>query len=160
MPRQREPGRVVRIPLGDGSVGWGRQLRSVRVEFYDRFDAEADAEQVDPHEVVGSEVAFTVAVMDRAFRRTSSWTLLDVVPLSQQEETEVYRSFKRDPFSGALSIYWENPDGSWGEDNATRAQCVGLERSAVWDPEHVEDRLRDHRAGRPNKRAESLALKD
>ena len=161
MPRQREAGRVVRIPLGDGFVGWGRQLRSgsVRVEFYDRFDAEADAEQVDPHEVVGSEVAFTVSVMDRAFRRTSSWMLLDVVPLSQQEQAEVYRSFKQDPL-GALSIYWEKPDGSWGEDKATRAQCAGLERSAVWDPEHVEDRLRDHRAGRPNKWAESLALED
>jgi hypothetical protein len=159
MPRQREPGRVVRIPLGDGFVGWGRQLRSVRVEFYDRFDAEADAEQVDPHDVVGGEVAFTVAGMDRAFRRASNWTLLDVVPLSQQEQTLVYRSFKQDPL-GALSIYWQKPDGSWGEDNATRAQCAGLERSAVWDPEHVEDRLRDHRAGRPNKWAESLALKD
>ena len=111
MPRQREPGRVVRIPLGDGFVGWGRQLRSVRVEFYDRFDAEADAEQVDPHDVVGGEVAFTVAVMDRAFRRASNWTLLDVVPLSQQEQTEVYRSFKQDPL-GALSIYWQKPDGS------------------------------------------------
>ncbi|MET9312336.1 hypothetical protein ABZX12_10940 [Kribbella sp. NPDC003505] len=61
MQRQREPGRMVRIPLGDGFVGWGRQLRSVRVEFYDRFDAEADAEQVDPHDVVGGEVVFTVA---------------------------------------------------------------------------------------------------
>jgi hypothetical protein len=157
--RQREPGRVVRIPLGDGFVGWGRQLRSVRVEFYDRFDAEVDAEGVDPREVVGGDVAFTVAVMDRAFRRTSTWTLLDVVPLSQQEETEVYRSFKQDPL-GALSIYWENPDGSWGEDKATRVHCAGLERLAVWDPEHVADRLRDHRAGRPNRWVESLALKD
>ena len=149
---------MVRIPLGEGVVGWGRQLRggSVRVEFYDRFDAE----QVDGREVVDSEVAFTVAVMDRAFRPTSNWTLLDVVPLSQQEEAEVYRSFKQEPLGGALSIYWEKPDGSWGEDKATRAECVGLERSAVWDPEHVEDRLRDHRAGRPNKWAETLAMKD
>lgn len=62
---------------------------------------------------------------------------------------------------GAVSsIYWEKPDGSWGEDSATRAQCAGLERSAVWDAEHVEDRLRDRRAGRLNKWAESLALKD
>lgn len=159
MSRQREPGRVVRIPLGDGFVGWGRQLRGVLVEFYDRFDAEADAEQVDRQEVVGSEVAFTVAVMDRAFRRNSSWQLLDVVPLSGQEQAEVYLSFKQDPL-GALSVYWEKPDGSWGEDSATRAQCVGLERAAVWDPEHVEDRLRDRRAGRPNRWAESLAMKD
>ena len=150
---------MVRVPLGDGVVGWGRQLRGVRVEFYDRFDLEGDAEVVDLLEVVGSEVAFAVAVMDRAFRRESVWTLLDVLPLSPQEESEVYRSFKQDPM-GALSIYWEKPDGSWGEDSATRAQCAGLERSAVWDPEHVEDRLRDRRAGRPNKWAESLALKD
>jgi hypothetical protein len=149
----------VRIPLGDEFVGWGRQLRSVRVEFYDRFDPEADAEQVDPQEVVAGEVAFTVSVMDRAFGRASTWTLLDVVPLSPQEETEVYRSFKQDP-RGALSIYWEKPDGTWGEQKATRAECEVLERSAVWDPEHVEDRLRDHRAGRPNKWAASLALKD
>src|SRR5688572_30254750 len=159
MSRRREPGRVVRIPLGDGLVSWGRQLRSVKVEFYDRFDAEAGADSVDLREVVGSEVAFTVAVMDRAFRRTSTWTLLDVLPLSQAEQSEVYRSFKQGP-QGGLSIYWEMPDGSWGEDSATRAQCTGLERSAVWDPEHVEDRLRDYRAGRPNKWAESLALKD
>jgi hypothetical protein len=150
---------MVRVPLGDGTVGWGRQLRSVRVEFYDRFDAEIDAEQVDPRDVTLCRGAFTIAVMDRAFRRTSGWALLDVVPLSEKEEAEVYRSFKQDP-RGALSIYWETPDGSYGEDSATRAACEGLERSAVWDPEHVEDRLRDHRAGRTNKWVESLAVKE
>lgn len=100
---------MVRIPLGDGTVGWGRQLRSVRVEFYDRFDAETDAEQVDPQEVARCGVAFTVAVMDRAFRRNGGWTLLDVVPLSEKEEAEVYRSFKQYR-NGALSIYWEKPE--------------------------------------------------
>ena len=158
--RNRQPGRVVRIPLGDGMVGWGRQLRNVRVEFYERFDAETDAEQVDPREVARCEVAFTVAVMDRAFRRNGGWTLLDVVPLSEKEESETYRSVKQNPVSGAVTIYWEKPDGSSGEDIATRAACAGLERSAVWDPEHIEDRLRDHRAGRPNKWVDSLALKD
>lgn len=153
--RQREPGWVVSIPLGDGLVGWGRQLRSVQVEFYNRFDATADAQEVDVPEVVGAEVAFTVFVMARAFRRTSNWALLEVVPLPQQVETLVYGSFKQDRTSGAVCIYWEKPDGSWGEDRATRAQCAGLERSAVWDPEHVEDRLRDHRAGRLNVWAES-----
>jgi hypothetical protein len=103
--------------------------------------------------------AHNVAVMDRAFRRNGGWMLLDVVPLSEREEAEVYRSFKQYP-NGALSIYWEKPDGSWGEDTATRAACAGLERAEVWDPEHVEDRLRDHRAGRANKWVESLALKD
>ena len=46
---------------------------------------ETDAEQVDPHEVARGAVAFTVAVMDRAFRRNGGWTLLDAVPLSEKE---------------------------------------------------------------------------
>ena len=109
-------------PLGDGTVGWGRQLRSVRVEFYDRFDDETDADARRSQEVTRDRVAFTVAVMDRAFRRTGDWALLDVVPLSEKEEAAVYRSFKQDP-DGALSIYFEKPDGSYGEANATRAEC-------------------------------------
>ena len=159
MTRQREPGRVVRIPLGDGSVAWGRQLRGAWVQFYDRFDDLADADAVALREVVDGEVAFRVAVMDHAFRRSSSWTLLDVVPLSRMEASQVYRSFKQDPL-GAISIYWQKPDGSWGEDGATREECAGLERAAVWDPAHVEDRLRDYRAGRLNKWVESLSLSD
>jgi hypothetical protein len=90
---------------------------------------------------------------------STSWTLLDVIPLNEREEMEVYRSFKQDALTGALSIYWEAPDGSWGEERADFERCVGLERAAVWDPEHVEDRLRDHRAGVPNKWVESLALR-
>ena len=157
--RLREPGRVVRIPLGDGLVGWGRQLRSARVAFCDRFDSVSDGERTNPQEVIDGDIAFAVSVMDRAFRRSSSWTLLDVIPLTERERSEVYRSFRQDALTGALSIYREAPDGSWGEDGADYEQCVGLEPAAVWDPEHVEDRLRDHRAGLPNKWAESLSLR-
>jgi len=42
---------------------------------------------------------------------------------------------------------------------ATKSECVGLERAAVWDPTHVEDRLRDHYAGRKNKWVESLKIR-
>ena len=161
MPRQRrrEPGRVLRIPLGDGYVGWGRQLRGVQVEFYARFDVVEGADNVTLREVVGGERAFALSVMDSAFRASSGWELLDVVPLSRDEEAETYRFFKQDSVSGALSIYWVAPDGSWGEDEAAAEQCADLERAAVWSPSHVEDRLRDHRAGRPNKWTESLAPK-
>jgi hypothetical protein len=41
---------------------------------------------------------------------------------------------------------------------AKRKECVGLECCAVWDPEHVEDRLKDHFAGIPNKWVQSMAL--
>jgi hypothetical protein len=29
-------------------------------------------------------------------------------------------------------------------------ECIALERVAVWDPVHVEERIRDHYAGRPS----------
>lgn len=45
-----------------------------------------------------------------------------------------------------------------GEEPASRQELEGLEVAAVWDPEHVEDRLRDHFSGRPNKWVESIRL--
>lgn len=45
------------------------------------------------------------------------------------------------------------------ENPATPEECAVLERAAVWDPGHVEDRLRDHFAGQSNKWVESLRLK-
>jgi hypothetical protein len=62
-------------------------------------------------------------------------------------------TFVRDAIGGGFLIYLRGVVRS-----ATRAECVGLERCAVWAPEHVEDRLRDHFRGRPNKWVESLAL--
>ena len=40
-----------------------------------------------------------------------------------------------------------------------RASSVWGWNAAVWDPQHVEDRLRDHFAGLPNKWVQSLALR-
>jgi hypothetical protein len=96
--------------------------------------------------------------MDSAFSQRSGWELLDVIPLSRDEEGQTYTSFKQDALSGALSLYWVAPDGSWGEDAATASDCAGLERAAVWSASHVEDRLRDYRAGRPNKWVRPLTV--
>jgi hypothetical protein len=148
----------VRIDLGDGRCAYGRQLSGVSVEFYDRVGKTGEA--VDPLDVVASPVAFTVAVMKYAFRRRGGWELLDVVPLTEEERVFVHRRAKQDPISGALSICWSDPvAGTWSETPATAHECVGLEVAAVWDPEHVEDRLRDHFDGRPNRWVESIRLK-
>lgn len=153
--RSRYPGRVVRIDLGDGTCAYGRQLLGVRVEFYHRIGS--PDEPIDLLEVVATPVAFAVAVMDRAFRHGSRWQLLDVVSLSDEEKTTVYRSAKKDPISGRLSIYWEDPAaGTYGETPATPDECLALEPAAVWDPEHVEERLHDHFNRRSNRWVESL----
>jgi hypothetical protein len=43
---------------------------------------------------------------------------------------------------------------------ATKQECIGLEREAGWDPTLVEDRLRDHYAGRRIKSVESLKIRE
>ncbi|HUR14495.1 MAG TPA: Imm26 family immunity protein [Mycobacteriales bacterium] len=149
----REPGRVVGIPLGDGRCGFGRQLAGGAVEFFD-FAAPCDTE-VDLLKLVQESIAFKVWVMDSAFKRTGSWTLLDVVPPGPNELRTVERWAKRDPISGRFSLYWRDGATS-GEEPAELADLEGLEVAAVWSANHVEDRLRDHLAGRPNKWATSL----
>ena len=41
----------------------------------------------------------------------------------------------------------------------TRDKAIGLERAAVWDAHHVEDRIRDYYLGVPNAICERLKLK-
>jgi hypothetical protein len=43
--------------------------------------------------------------------------------------------------------------------SASPSECAGIERSAVWSAEHVESRLTDSYAGRPNAFVESLRVK-
>jgi hypothetical protein len=46
--------------------------------------------------------------------------------------------------NGRFSIYWTAATGERGDDPAQLEDLVDLEVAAVWDPEHVEDRLQDH----------------
>ena len=43
--------------------------------------------------------------------------------------------------------------------SASKEECLGLERAAVWEPSHVEERIVDYYAGRKNQWLESLKLK-
>ena len=58
--------------------------------------------------------------------------------------------FKQDALSGVLLVYSVGAMGST-ERPARPEEAAGLERAAVWSAEHVEDRLRDHFDGVPNK---------
>ena len=154
----RSPGCVVRIELGDGRCAYGRQLTGVNVEFYD-YTSEPDKE-INLFEIVAEPIAFTIMVMDYAFRRTGRWTLLDVVTLTEEEAAKIHRYAKPGPTRRRVSICYSDPvSGAYGERPATIDSCRDLEIAAIWDPEHVEDRLRDHLDGRPNKWVESLRIK-
>jgi hypothetical protein len=125
------PGRVVRIDLGDGRCAYGWRLLGPNVEFYDLVGKRG--ETVDLLQVVAAPVAFTIWVMDYAFRRRGRWELLDVVPLADGERATVDRRAKQDPISKALSIYQsDRAAGTFSEIPATAQECAGLEVAAVW----------------------------
>lgn len=103
--------------------------------------------QISEHELL-----FRVWVMKYALGK-NGWKIIGQLPLTEEMKEEPW-FFKRDAISGKLTRY-KYPD----EIPATKHECKGLECAAVWDPCHIESRLSDHFAGRPNKWVESLSLK-
>lgn len=146
---------MVEIPLGEGRRGFARDL-GLEVEFYDRLAV--DGEVVDVAGLEATPVAFRVWVMDRAFKPSSTWRSIGKLPL-REDGSAPSRFVKQDALTGALSIYWEDARaGTEHEEPATLDECAGLETAAVWSANHVEDRLRDHFAGKPNTWVASLAI--
>lgn len=141
------PGDIIKINLGDGAYAYGRVISGLVINFYElRTTSEYPLK-----DVVSKHVLFQVPVMNRATKR---WVVIGNIPLNQTE-SKVQPRFMQDIINPAdLRIY---EDGITRP--ATKAQCQGLEREAIWDPEHVEDRLNDYFLGRKNKWVESLELK-
>lgn len=136
---------MVVIDLDDGTKTVARVLHPPLCEFYDARLAES--EEVEVAGLLGNEILFRLSVMNSAFRR---WRQVAHLPLSAEEQSKRHVFFKQDPINGRFTLYWE-ADGRAHTEPATFDDCVGLERAAVWDAEHVEDRLRDHFAGVANK---------
>jgi hypothetical protein len=150
MARQRRiVGDVVRIDLGDGTHTYARVLAEASFAFYDarsRVDLSAE-------EVVGKPVLFIVAVMNHAVTR-GRWPRVGHVALEEKLATPP-PTFIQGAIDGRQFRIYEK--GTMRP--ATREECEGLERCAAWDPTHVEDRLLDHYAGRPNVWFESLKIR-
>ena len=144
---RRKVGDVLRIPLGNGENGFGRVLPSVLVAFYDA----KSPPDLSIDEIVDRAILFKVWVMDYAIKK-GVWQVIGNVPPTEDLLVEPW-FFKKDPISEVLTLY---RDSTGEEVPAKRSDCEKLEYAAVWDPEHVADRLRDHFAGRPNMWVESM----
>ncbi len=149
MPKKklRQIGDVAAIDLGEGWGSYARVLREPLFAFYDvRSKKEPDID-----EIVDRPVLWRLMVMNYAVTN-GRWPVIGSRPLEEELEIEP-TFFKVDPISKQLSLYRNGRE--WP---ATREECRGLERAAVWDPEHVEERLLDHFAGRSNRWVEDMAL--
>lgn len=148
MPRQhRTIGAVLSIPLDELAFAYAWTLPEADFAF---FDLRSDS-TLSVADVVTHPIAFRVAVHKSAWT-SGRWTRIGKVQPPPEIMSPIPK-FIKDHINGALSIYLEGNIRP-----ASYEECVGLERCAVWEPGHVEDRLRDHFAGRPNKWVRSLAL--
>lgn len=145
--QRRVIGGVLKVPLGGGWHAYAWTLPEVDFALFDlRTDVEMSAAEVVTH-----PVAFRVMVNGSAYL-DGRWTRIGKVTPPPEVLAPV-PTYIQDQFTGQFSIYLAGDIRP-----ATRAECIGLECCAVWAPEHVEDRLRDHVAGRRCKWGESLAV--
>jgi len=138
-------GQVLRIDLKDGTHAYARTLKRPLIAFYNGLYR--DNQELPIDEIVALPIAFKIDVMNYVVTK-GIWPVIGRVPLTP-ELKETPRFFKQDMMNGQLAIYQEVPDLAPSyERPATYEECLGLEVAAVWDPEHVEERLRDYFAGR------------
>lgn len=147
--KRKKIGDLVRIPLDGGWFAYGRVLADPDFAFYDlrtRHDTPLD-------QILNRPVLFRLSVMKHA-TTTGVWPIIGWAALEERlGEPACY--FRQDALTRELFIF--TSDGQiWSERPATFEECDGLECLAVWEPEHVQNRLGDHFAGRPNKWLESM----
>jgi len=148
---RRKEGAFIEIELENGKYSYGRILQHASYAFYDIY---SDRKISDVSAIQKGNVIFIIAVYKYAITK-NRWKIIGIEELETKYRL-LPNKFMQDIIDPSLfSIY--NPNT--GEMiPATKEECFGLERSAVWEPEHVEDRLIDHFENRPNKWVESLKI--
>jgi hypothetical protein len=131
---------IVRVELDDGTHTYARVLPEATFAFYDC----RTKQELPPDQIILRPILFKIAVMNHAVTK-GRWLVIGHAPVDEALATLPCK-FIQDPINPAVFSIYENGNIR----AASRAECLGLERAAVWEPEHVEDRLRDHYAGRPN----------
>lgn len=119
------------------------------MSFYD-FNTKEPVHDVD--KIAARPILFSVPVHKSALKK---WKVIGKRPLEDElrRYIKMFRQHIADPSSCTIS------DEEGNERPATPSECVGVERSAVWEDNHVEARLLDTFKGRPNQEYERLKVK-
>ncbi len=150
---RRKVGDILKINLRDGFHGYAHVSTDPCIIFYDgRFKTE-----ISVNEIIKLKVLFILSVSNYAIK-DGIWPVIGRSGLNDEQLKKPYM-FKQDPISGQLSIYHSDFAETNYERAATVEECEDLERMAIWDHNHVEDRLNDHYENKPNVWVSQLALK-
>ncbi|HEX5746656.1 MAG TPA: immunity 26/phosphotriesterase HocA family protein [Archangium sp.] len=143
------PGSFLRIPLADGSFGYGRVLELPIDAFYEYRTQSPDA---DLDRIASKPILFKIAVRHL---EPSSW---EVIGWKEIEEflAQPIVQFRQDVGNFRRCTIFDNAGNSR---SAEPQECVGLERMAVWEQHAVQERLLDTFMGRPNDSVERLKVR-
>ena len=122
-------GDILQIQLPNGTFAYGKVFRDASVGIYRKiFDS-----PVEPP--INSPFAFTICLYNDILK-SGMWPIVSQEPFRSLEDEWPPPMCIKDPLSGSYSVYHK------GEIRAsTKAECEGLETAAVWDADHVIDRI-------------------
>ena len=138
--KQWEPGNAISKKIA-GWTYYARLLEFPWVAFY-HYRTKKLVEELD--EITKKEVLFTIAA-HKSLVAKGGWTSIGHRPVEKG---------LRPPRAQAI---WDDAEHCHIIDDkgemreSTPKECKGLEPAAVWEPNHIADRLKDTFAGRPNR---------
>jgi hypothetical protein len=143
------PGSFLRIPLADGSFGYGRVLEPPHDAFYEYRTKSPDS---DLDRIASKPIIFKIAIRHSSL---SQWEIIG------WREIEASLAQPIVQFSQDVGNFRDCTifDTVGNVRNAEPQECVGLEQLAVWEQPAVEKRLLDTFMGRPNDTAELLKVR-
>ena len=144
-----KPGTFYRIPLADGSFGYGRILGLVACAFYNYRTTSPDS---DLDRIASMPVLFKIMVRHPALK---AWAVIGWRDLEEHLAQPVVYFMQDIGDFRRCTIF----DTAGNERDAEPQECIGLERAAAWEQHHVEERLLDAFMGRPNTSVEHLKVR-
>lgn len=129
MGQPQKLGNVYAIPLPNGKYAYGRQYKEFQLAI-SKFKSNEIIKNPD-----FSDLDFIVGVY-RDVLTCSDWPKVCNYPFNNEEEAWGLPTYIHDPINPEnYEIYYK------GEiKKATKKDCIGLERCAAWDSNHIIDR--------------------
>lgn len=122
-------GDVYAIPLPNKKYSFGRVFNDAGFGIYDHIGESIDDTPIN------ESYQFIVGVYNHAIK-SGEWTFVENRPFNNVDESYPPPMCNIDSFTGEYSIYHK------GEiRKATKSECEGLEVAAVWDANHITDRI-------------------
>jgi hypothetical protein len=144
MQRIYKPGSFLRIPLADGTFGYGRVLKLPDDAYYDYRTDTPDSDLV---RIASKPILFKISVRHMKNR---AWERIGWRELEEQFSQPIVHFMQDIGNFRDCTIF----DTSGNSRRAEPQECIGLERSSVWEEVGVEERLLDTFMGRPNEDVE------